>query len=81
MKTTILKLTDSDRHQISDILLRRANDIASFKSDLNRKVFLPNSQIDEFPGSVEMALSREIARLRKLADKVMPPKLDEGDDS
>lgn len=77
---TYPELTESDRAQIAEILQRRANDIASFKSDLNRKAMSPAAPIDELPGSVEMALTREITRLRKLADKVTPPKPDEGED-
>lgn len=67
-------LTDSERCQIAEVLERRANDISSFKSDLNRKSNASHS-FDEFPGSVEMALSREILRLRKLAGLVELPKI------
>lgn len=62
-------LSFTDRKQIAEILSRRANDIATFKWDLEKKT---GQKFDELPGSVEMALSREIERLRKLAKKVAP---------
>jgi hypothetical protein len=48
---------------IEEILKRRANDVASFCDDfgIDRK---------KLPGSVEMALSREIQRLRELQSRV-----------
>ena len=57
-------MTPSERLQIAEILSRRANEIAGFSSDYRSKV-------DHF-GSVELALSREIDRLRRLADRVNP---------
>ena len=65
-----MELTNSEREQIAEILTRRANDVASFKSDVKHWT---GDTFKEFPGSVEMALTREINRLRKLADKVRPP--------
>ena len=63
-----MSLTPSDRQQVAEILSRRANEIASF-SDKYR------SSPDHF-GSVELALSREIERLRRLAERVDPPAAD-----
>jgi hypothetical protein len=59
-----IKLTKSERAQISDILARRAQEIAGFSDEYRRKP-------DHF-GSVELALTREIERLRSLADKTHP---------
>lgn len=61
-------LTESERFQVSEILARRANEIASFKDDLNEKSGTKYS----LPGSVEMALSLEIERLRAIARKINP---------
>lgn len=57
-------MTPREREQIAEILNRRANEIAGFSSDYR-------SHADHF-GSVEMALTREIERLRRLADRVNP---------
>lgn len=57
-------LTKSEREQIEEILRRRANEIAGFADDYRRK--------PEHYGSVELALSREIERLRRLAGRVNP---------
>lgn len=65
-------LTDSERRQIAEILERRANDIATFESAVKRHM-PPTVAEYEFPGSVDLALSREIQRLRRLAAKVKPP--------
>ncbi len=61
-------LTESEQKQIAEILSRRANEIASFSYEYQKG--------DHF-GSVEMALTREVCRLRSLVDKVCPPDLDE----
>ena len=58
-----MDLSNSERRQIAEILSRRANDIAAYKVEGEKIV----------PGSVELALAREIKRLRGLADKVGPP--------
>lgn len=58
-------LTNMERAQIGEILSRRANEIAGFSDEYRNK--------PEHFGSVELALSREIARLRRLADRVNPP--------
>lgn len=57
-------LTQSERSQIATILNRRANEIAGF-SDTYR------NDPKHF-GSVEFALTREIERLRRLAERVNP---------
>lgn len=57
-------MTRSEQEQIAEILNRRANEIAGFAGDYRNK--------PEHYGSVELALTREIARLRKLAEIVCP---------
>ena len=64
-----LGLTRYEREQIAAILDRRANEIAGFSAEYTRD----SSHL----GSVELALSREIGRLRRLADKVNPQEQDE----
>lgn len=59
------ELTKAERQQIGEILKRRANEIAGFGDDYRRK--------PDHYGSVALALSREIDRLRRLADRVNPP--------
>lgn len=72
-------LSDSDCKQIADILERRANDIASFQSAVKRH--MPPSVAEyDFPGSVEMALTREIQRLRRLAHKINPVTQEDDED-
>lgn len=66
------ELTKPDRAQIAEILKRRANEIGSFHMDYTRD--------GKHHGSVELALSREIDRLRRLADRVDPPEPDEEED-
>lgn len=56
--------TPSDCEQVAEILKRRANEIAGYLEENRAKV----------PGSVEMALTREMARLRTLKDRIEPPK-------
>lgn len=58
------ELTKSERKQIAEILERRANEIASFSGDYRGD--------PKHYASVELALSREISRLRKLAERVNP---------
>lgn len=58
------ELTPSERTQISEILNRRANEIAMFGQEYQRD--------GNHHGSVELALTREIERLRRLAGKVSP---------
>lgn len=64
-----LELTFSECKQIAEILYRRANEIAGFSSDYKKD--------GNHYGSVELALTREIERLRRLADKVSPPLLED----
>lgn len=66
----VITLTPSQREQISEILLRRANEIAAFSGDYQR------GNKDHL-GSVELALTREIQRLRSLAECVNPPPLED----
>ena len=63
-----LELTRYEREQIAAILDRRANEIAGFSVEYTRD--------SSHFGSVELALSREIGRLRRLADKVNPQEQD-----
>lgn len=62
-------LSKSERKQIAEVLTRRANEIAGFYGDYRAKT--------EHYGSVELALSREIDRLRRLAERVNPPEPEE----
>lgn len=64
-------LTPQDRRQIAEILERRANEIAAFKGQYTRNA--------DHHGSVELALTREIDRLRRLAERV-DPQPDEADE-
>jgi len=64
-------LTKSERDQIGEIMRRRANEIAGFADDYRRKA--------EHFGSVELAMTREISRLRRLAERVNPPEPEAGD--
>jgi len=57
-------LTKTEEGAVSVILKRRANEIAAYKADMMKE--------KHHLGSVEMALTREIERLRDLADKVGP---------
>lgn len=62
MNTT---LTRKEQEQIAEILDRRANEVAGFRGDYcNGK---------DHHGSVELALTREVERLRHLATRVCPP--------
>ena len=60
-------LSESDRREIAEIMQRRANELASFRQDLEAHA---KEKFNNFPGCVEMAISREIQRLRGLANKV-----------
>lgn len=64
-----MELTRKEQEQIAEILTRRANEIAGFSSDYKGN---PGHY-----GSVELALTREIERLRSLASRVCPPEPDE----
>lgn len=65
------ELTNSEREQIAEILNRRANEIAGFASDYRNDA--------KHFGSVELALTRETDRLRRLAERVNPPEPDTDD--
>lgn len=62
-------LSPSECAQIAQILSRRANEIAKFSDEYQRD--------PKHHGSVEFALTREIERLRRLADRVNPEVEDE----
>jgi hypothetical protein len=62
-------LTDSERDQIATILTRRANEVAGFKNNYKEAL-----------ASVDYACELEIKHLRKLADKVNPPKPEEDEE-
>jgi hypothetical protein len=66
------ELTRSERAQIGELLSRRANEIAGFSSDYRND--------SKHYGSVELALTREIDRLRRLAERVNPAEPEEQDD-
>lgn len=57
-------LTEDERADIAEILDRRANEIATFADEYRRE--------PKHYGSVELALTREIDRLRFLSDRVNP---------
>lgn len=65
------ELTRKEREQIAEILRRRANEIADYCGDY--------CSDPKHYGSVELALAREIERLRRLADRVCPPEPDNDD--
>lgn len=76
-------LSEADRRQIDEVLRRRANEIASFRRDLEEKVSKETGKpirLYDLPGSVELALTREMNRLRRLADKVKVPEPDEDEE-
>lgn len=64
-------LTKKEREQIAEILSRRANEIAGFSGDYRKD--------GNHFGSVELALTREIDRLRRLAERVNPPEPEDDD--
>ena len=66
-------LTQSEREQIETILSRRANEIAGYKGEHSCEAYTVPIE-KQMPASVEYALDLEIKRLRKLAEKVNPPK-------
>jgi hypothetical protein len=65
-----LGLTPSEREQIATILARRANEIAGYSGDNRGKM----------PASVEFGLDLEMKRLRRLAEKVLPPQPEPDDE-
>jgi hypothetical protein len=72
-------LSIAERKSAAEIFNRRANEIATFRSDLESKLSERegNPLNISFPGSVEMALEREISRLRRLAAKIDVPDPDD----
>lgn len=65
-------LTKAEREKIAEILERRSNEIAGFADEYRRDA--------KHYGSVELALSREIDRLRRLAERVNPPAPEDDDE-
>lgn len=65
-------LTKSEQRQVAEILTRRANEIAGYCDEYRRG--------PGYFGSVELSMTREIARLRHLACRVNPPEPEEQDD-
>lgn len=65
-----LNLSARQREDIEDILDRRANEIAGYLTEHQEKI----------PGSVELALHREITRLRDLGEKVNPQPVEEDEE-
>ena len=65
-------MTQADRAQIAEVLERRANEIAGFSDEYRRD--------PKHYGSVELALTREINRLRRLAERVNPEPEEQEDD-
>lgn len=61
---TMSELAESELQQIAEILDRRANEIAVFYDEYRRN--------GAHHGTVELALDREIRRLRRLADRAAP---------
>ena len=66
-------LTKSECKQIAEILKRRANEIGGFYDEYRKD--------KGYFGSVELALQREIDRLRHLAERVNPPEPENEDDN
>lgn len=64
-----MELSPSEKEQVAEILNRRASEIAGYSDEYRRD--------GKHYGSVELALTREIDRLRRLADKVNPKSFDE----
>ena len=67
-EATPITLSNSQRNQIAEILKRRANEIAGYKTAHSCETY--PSRIDpkdQMPASVEFGLDREIKRLRDLA--------------
>jgi hypothetical protein len=59
-----VNLSKKEAEEVSEILSRRANEIAIYKTDMMKE--------KHYLGSVELALTREMERLRSLAEKVNP---------
>lgn len=57
-----MSLNKTEKQEVSEILIRRANEITNFRNSYVKDE-------DHF-GSVELALTREINRLLQLSDKI-----------
>lgn len=68
----MIDLKRKEQREIAEILSRRANEIAGFLNDYRAK--------PDHYGSVELGLTREMSRLRDLADRVNPPEPDTDED-
>ena len=68
-----IQLTPGEREQVATILSRRANEIAWYSGEHDERACLSTNK-KPMPASVEYALELEMKRLRKLADKINPPK-------
>lgn len=62
MTSKLIELTEDEREQVDELLGLRANEVAVFMGRHRQGS-------DTLPGCVDMALSREIRRLRALRDK------------
>jgi len=63
-----MQLTMKEREEVAEILKRRANEVATYLGDYMKD--------QNHFGSVELALRREVDRLRKLQSRVAPPEPD-----
>jgi len=61
----VVDLKKHEAEQIAEILTRRARELGNFARNYEQQ--------SDALGSVELALSREIDRLRTLASRVNPP--------
>lgn len=68
-----IQMTPGEREQIATILSRRANEIAGYSGENEERACIGTNR-KPMPASVEYALELEIRRLRRLADKINPPK-------
>ena len=62
-------LTDSERREVADILGRRANELASFREDIEKATA---TKFNGWPGCIDLAVEREMTRLRGLQAKIKP---------
>jgi hypothetical protein len=58
-----MSLNKTEKQEVYEILVRRASEITNFRNS-----YVEN---DDHFGSVELALTREIERLHRLADKIL----------
>lgn len=69
----MVDLKRREQREIAEILGRRANEIAGFLTEYRSK--------PDHYGSVELGLTREMDRLRTLAERVNPPKPEDDEDN